>query len=87
MEINKTVIVASRWFLYYLTYIDDVVILRQVLSWREQGQIEAYFTRCTYVILALKVLMCKASKRRKGQALVGRAHALLLLETVNQSWL
>ena len=24
MEINKTVIVASRWFLYYLTYIDDV---------------------------------------------------------------
>ena len=21
--INKTVIVASRWFLYYLTYIDD----------------------------------------------------------------
>ena len=23
MEINKTVIVASRWFLYYLTYIDD----------------------------------------------------------------
>ena len=24
LEINKTVIVASRWFLYYLTYIDDV---------------------------------------------------------------
>ena len=23
MEINKTVIVVSRWFLYYLTYIDD----------------------------------------------------------------
>jgi len=23
LEINKTVIVASRWFLYYLTYIDD----------------------------------------------------------------
>ena len=23
MEINKTVIVASRWFLFYLTYIDD----------------------------------------------------------------
>ena len=23
VEINKTVIVASRWFLYYLTYIDD----------------------------------------------------------------
>ena len=23
MEINKTVIVASRWFLYYLTYSDD----------------------------------------------------------------
>ena len=23
MEINKTVIVASRWFLYYLTYVDD----------------------------------------------------------------
>ena len=24
LEINKTVIVASRWFLYYLTYIDGV---------------------------------------------------------------
>ena len=23
MEINKTVIVVSRWFLYYLIYIDD----------------------------------------------------------------
>jgi len=23
LEINKTVIVASRWFLFYLTYIDD----------------------------------------------------------------
>jgi len=23
LEINKTVIAASRWFLYYLTYIDD----------------------------------------------------------------
>jgi len=23
LEINKTVIVASRWFIYYLTYIDD----------------------------------------------------------------
>jgi len=23
LEINKTVIVASRWFLYYFTYIDD----------------------------------------------------------------
>ena len=23
LEINKTVIVASRWFLYYVTYIDD----------------------------------------------------------------
>ena len=23
LEINKTVIVASRWFLYYLTYMDD----------------------------------------------------------------
>jgi len=23
LEINKTVIVVSRWFLYYLTYIDD----------------------------------------------------------------
>ena len=23
LEVNKTVIVASRWFLYYLTYIDD----------------------------------------------------------------
>ena len=23
MEINETVIVASRWFLYYFTYIDD----------------------------------------------------------------
>ena len=23
LEIHKTVIVASRWFLYYLTYIDD----------------------------------------------------------------
>ena len=23
LEINKTVVVASRWFLYYLTYIDD----------------------------------------------------------------
>jgi len=23
LEISKTVIVASRWFLYYLTYIDD----------------------------------------------------------------
>jgi len=23
LEINKTVIVASRWFLFYLTYIDN----------------------------------------------------------------
>jgi len=23
LEINKTVIVASRWFLFYLTYMDD----------------------------------------------------------------
>jgi len=23
LEINKIVIVASRWFLFYLTYIDD----------------------------------------------------------------
>ena len=23
LEINETVIVASHWFLYYLTYIDD----------------------------------------------------------------
>ena len=25
LEINKTLIVASRWFLYYLTYIDDAL--------------------------------------------------------------
>ena len=38
MEINKTVIVASRWFLFYLTYIDDArsitnrVLLRDSLK-------------------------------------------------------
>ena len=34
LEINKTVIVASRWFLYYLTYIDDARSnTNQVTEW------------------------------------------------------
>ena len=58
MEINKTVIVASRWFLFYLTYVDDarsktnkivvVVVLRSKLLGQETNSFakELFITVC-----------------------------------------
>ena len=38
LEINKTVIVASRWFLFYLTYISCLV---RLFSWQVGGKLSS----------------------------------------------
>ena len=52
MEINKTVIVASHWFLYYLTYVDDV------RSNTNEVEKSGYYFRhvyCPYVRLSVRM--------------------------------
>jgi len=46
LEINKTVIVASRWFLFYLTYIDDARSNTNQVSISLSFHISAYLPVC-----------------------------------------
>ena len=56
MEINKTVIVASRWFLYYLTYIDDARSNTNQVYEIFSGIVTSY--GCPYDSLVFLVFLC-----------------------------
>ena len=66
LEINKTVIVASRWFLFYLTYIDDArsntnqildICIRRVFCSRSKYTFvmswSPYWYFCTFLLAML----------------------------------
>ena len=76
MEINKTVIVASRWFLFYLTYINDArsntnqvyKFLHRMLSVRENK------TKETGEFVSIPTAATPADMRSQERAGVARQY-------------
>ena len=74
MEINKTVIVASRWFLFYLTYIDDArsntnQAISMSTSFGGSTYVSALCTRIVYSYpLSLSVPFAVSSVARNMQS-------------------
>jgi len=89
LEINKTVIVASHWFLYYLTYILD-----EFQAWTAEGLFcssvyippSRFYISATYDVVSLIILGMFAKLRKATVSYVMSVRLSVRMEQLGSNW-